>query len=81
MDGFDLFTALQGEPAPDGLERLVTLVQHRRLRPHIEIETSWTSIGAVARQLRRRAFAGKAVLRIRDGIPCAPGLGARLPCV
>ncbi len=65
--GFDLFAAVRGEP--DGLERLVALVQHHRLRPHVEGETSWINIASVAQQLRDRAFVGKAVLHVRDDVP------------
>ena len=53
---------LEGWAVADGLERLVFLLRSRRIRTHIEVETSWTNVATVAQQLEDRAFAGKAVL-------------------
>jgi NADPH2:quinone reductase len=61
--GLYLFHELQRvEPAADGLALLSGLVAGRTLRPHIAVEAPWTDIGAIARQLLDRTFAGKAVL-------------------
>lgn len=64
--GFYLLPRLRRSPAGPGLERLVRLVGAGLLRPRIGLEASWREIDAVAEQLRRRAFTGKAVLHI-DG--------------
>ena len=52
------------EPASEGLALLARLTDQGVLQPHIAIEAPWTEIGAIARQLLDRAFAGKAVLHI-----------------
>jgi NADPH2:quinone reductase len=63
--GLALFHELRRrEPACEGLALLAGLVANRILRPHIAIEASWAEIGAIARRLIDRAFAGKAVLHI-----------------
>jgi NADPH:quinone reductase-like Zn-dependent oxidoreductase len=63
--GLVLFPELKkGEPASEGLAILAGMIARGTLRPHIEIEASWTEIGAVARQLLDRSFMGKAVLHL-----------------
>jgi NADPH:quinone reductase len=63
--GLILFHELRRvEPAADGLALLAGLTAGRVLRPHIAVEAPWTEIGAVARQLLDRTFAGKAVLHL-----------------
>lgn len=63
--GFILFHEVLKYPAALGLERLVKLVETGLLKPHIDLETSWESVGEVAQQLTDRAFVGKAVLQVR----------------
>ena len=64
--GLVLFAELKKvEPASEGLAILAGLVARGTLQPRIEIEASWTEIGAVARQLLDRSFMGKAVLHLR----------------
>lgn len=64
--GLVLFPELRkGEPAADGLAILAGMIARGTLRPRIEIETDWTEIGTVARQLLDRSFMGKAVLHLR----------------
>jgi NADPH2:quinone reductase len=64
--GLVLFAELKKvEPASEGLAILAGLIARGTLRPRIEIEASWTEIGAVARQLLDRSFMGKAVLHLR----------------
>jgi NADPH:quinone reductase len=43
---------------------LASLVARPVLRPHVAVEAPWYEIGAIARQLLDRAFAGKAVLHL-----------------
>jgi NADPH:quinone reductase len=63
--GLILFHELRRvEPASDGLALLAGLVARRVLRPRIAVEAPWYEIGAIARQLLDRAFAGKAVLHL-----------------
>jgi NADPH:quinone reductase-like Zn-dependent oxidoreductase len=63
--GLTLFHELrQVEPAGQGLSVLAREVQLGRLRPHIAIEAPWTEVGAIARRLLAREFAGKAVLHV-----------------
>jgi NADPH:quinone reductase-like Zn-dependent oxidoreductase len=63
--GLILFHELrQREPAGEGLAILAREVAMGRLRPHIEIEASWTDIAGIARRLLAREFAGKAVLHV-----------------
>jgi NADPH:quinone reductase-like Zn-dependent oxidoreductase len=63
--GLILFHELrQGEPAGEGLGILAREVASGRLRPHIEIEASWTDIAGIARRLLAREFVGKAVLHV-----------------
>jgi len=62
--GFILFHEVRGKPASDGLGRLGRLVADGRLEPRISVEESWTEVGAVARRLLERGYAGKAVLRV-----------------
>ncbi|MFQ4146411.1 zinc-binding dehydrogenase [Chlorogloeopsis sp. ULAP02] len=64
--GLILFHELQRESAAVGLKRLVNLVATNRLRPHIDLEASWTEIADVAQKLLDRSFPGKAVLHIGD---------------
>jgi NADPH2:quinone reductase len=63
--GLVLFPELKKvEPASEGLALLAGMIARGTLRPQIEIEASWTEIGAVARQLLDRSFMGKAVLHL-----------------
>ena len=62
--GFILFYEVIARPASGGLARLVKLVEEGSLRPHIEVEASWTDVGQVAAQLIDRRYTGKAVLRV-----------------
>ena len=63
--GLVLFPELRkGEPASEGLAILANMIARGTLKPRIEIEASWTDIGAVARQLLDRSFMGKAVLHL-----------------
>lgn len=63
--GLMLFPELRKvEPASEGLAILVGLIAQGTLKPRIEIESGWTDIGAVARQLLDRGFVGKAVLHV-----------------
>jgi NADPH:quinone reductase len=63
--GLALFHELRRvEPAAEGLALLAGLVARGVLRPHIAIEAPWAEIGAVARKLLDRTFAGKAVLHV-----------------
>jgi NADPH2:quinone reductase len=63
--GLMLFHELRRvEPASEGLALLAGLIAQRVLRPHMAIEAPWTDIGAIARRLIDRSFAGKAVLHV-----------------
>ena len=63
--GLVLFDELHGAgTAAAGLRRLVHLLAAGRLVPEISVQQSWRSVGAVARALIERSFAGKAVLTI-----------------
>lgn len=63
--GLFLFDELRRtEPASVGLALLARLVAEGTLKPLVEVEASWTEIGAVAQQLMERAFSGKAVLHL-----------------
>jgi NADPH:quinone reductase len=63
--GLTLFYELRRvEPASVGLALLAGLIARGTLHPHIAIEAAWTEIGAVARRLLDRSFAGKAVLHV-----------------
>ncbi len=46
------------------LERLLALVREGRLHAPIELRRSWSELPAVLAELERRAFSGKAVLRV-----------------
>ncbi|MEH2318918.1 zinc-binding dehydrogenase [Nostoc sp.] len=59
-----LFHELQRESAAVGLKRLLQLIEAGQLRPHIDVEASWTEIGDLAQQLLDRRFPGKAVLHV-----------------
>jgi NADPH:quinone reductase len=64
--GLALFSELRKvEPASEGLAILAGMIARGTLKPRIEIESDWTEIGAVARQLLDRSFVGKAVLHIK----------------
>ncbi len=64
--GLRLFDELRFESAAVGLKRLLGLVEAGQLRPHIDLEASWTQIADVAQQLLDRRFPGKAVLHISN---------------
>ena len=62
--GLILFHELKRESASVGLTRLLRLVETCLLRPHIDLEASWTEVADVAQKLLDRSFPGKAVLHI-----------------
>lgn len=62
--GFILFHEVMHQPAAVGLQRLVKLVEQGKLKPHIDLETSWQQVGEVAQQLQDRTYVGKAVLHL-----------------
>jgi NADPH:quinone reductase len=63
--GLTLFHELMSvERAGIGLALLADLIVAGKLKPRIAIEAPWSEIGAVARRLLDRDFAGKAVLHI-----------------
>lgn len=62
--GLILFHELKRESAAVGLKRLANLVAAGQLRPHIEVEASWTQVAELAQQLLDRRYVGKAVLHI-----------------
>lgn len=62
--GFILFHELRRDPASNGLARLVKLLQAGSLKPHVERESAWTDIAAVASDLLERRVPGKAVLHV-----------------
>lgn len=62
--GFILFYEMDRNPPAADLARLVLMVADGTLKPQISVETSWTEIGAVARDLAERRITGKAVLRV-----------------
>jgi NADPH:quinone reductase-like Zn-dependent oxidoreductase len=64
--GFILFDELKIEPASLGLARLSSLIARGKLIPRISVESPWTRIADVARQLLERSYPGKAVLHITD---------------
>ncbi len=62
-----VFDELAGtEPASEGLALLARLVDKKVLKPIVAVEAPWTDIPVIARQLVDRAFAGKAVLHVKD---------------
>src|SRR5437879_13403644 len=63
--GLTLFHELMSdERAGIGLGLLAELIAAGKLKPQIAVEASWNEIGAIARRLIDREFAGKAVLHI-----------------
>ncbi|NMG08409.1 zinc-binding dehydrogenase [Brasilonema sp. UFV-L1] len=64
--GLILFHELKRESASVGLQRLLRLVEAGQLRPHIDLEASWTEVADVAQKLLDRRFPGKAVLHINN---------------
>ena len=63
--GLTLFHELRRvEPASDGLAILAGLIAEGRLKPLVAVEAPWSEVGAVARRLIDREFAGKAVLHL-----------------
>ena len=64
LSGFFVFDEIKGEPASQGLERVVALTADGRLRPRIEIEAPWNQVAEIARRLMDREFSGKAVLLV-----------------
>jgi NADPH:quinone reductase len=63
--GLTLFHELMSvERAGIGLALLAELIAAKKLQPQIGVEESWDEIGAIARRLIDRDFAGKAVLHI-----------------
>ncbi len=64
--GLILFHELKRESASVGLTRLLRLVETGQLRPHIDLEASWTEVADVAQKLLDRSFPGKAVLHVAN---------------
>ena len=62
--GLILFHEVRRHPANLALARLAGLVADGQLSPQIAVETKWTEIATVARDLLDRRFAGKAVLHL-----------------
>jgi len=62
--GFILFEELKTEPAGRGLALLSQLVAAGRLKTRISVESDWSEVAAVAKQLTDRAYPGKAVLHL-----------------
>ena len=62
--GFILFHELESDPAANGLARLARMVSSGHLRPHIDVEASWTEVARVAQALMDRRYPGKAVLHL-----------------
>jgi NADPH:quinone reductase len=62
--GLILFHELQRESASVGLRRLLSLVEAEKLRPHIDVEASWTQVADIAQRLLSRRYPGKAVLYV-----------------
>ena len=60
--GFILFHEILGKPASDGLSRLARLVAEGRLETRVAVQEPWEEVGAVAKRLLDRGYAGKAVL-------------------
>ncbi len=60
--GLQMFYELQSEPASVGLATLGAMVAEGRLRVPIEVEGKLDDIAAVAAQLMKRSYPGKAVL-------------------
>ncbi|MBY9078741.1 zinc-binding dehydrogenase [Paenibacillus sp. HN-1] len=61
---FFLGEELTRQSAADDLSLLARLVADGRLKPRIEVETPWTEIDTVSRNLLERKFSGKAVLHL-----------------
>lgn len=64
--GMAVFRELERESAAIGLSRLVQLVAHGHLQPHISLQGDWTEIGRVAERLLARQVPGKAVIHLSD---------------
>ena len=63
--GLTVFHELMSvERAGIGLRLLAELIEAKRLRPQIAVETRWDEIGRIAQRLIDRDFTGKAVLHI-----------------
>lgn len=62
--GFALRGVLRREPASEGLERLLALVEAHKVHPHVEVEGTWTDVAALAQLLLDRSFVGKVVLHL-----------------
>jgi len=64
--GLTLFHELMSvERASIGLTLLTNEIAMGRLKPQISVEADWSEVGAIAKRLIDRDFAGKAVLHIR----------------
>jgi len=61
---FSLPEDLSRRAGSEDLAWLAQKVAERQLQPPIEVETSWTDIGAIAQRLLQRQFTGKAVLHL-----------------
>ncbi|HYB89806.1 MAG TPA: zinc-binding dehydrogenase [Candidatus Binataceae bacterium] len=63
--GFYLMNETAWEPASRGLKRMAGMIADGTLKPHIDLESPWTEIAAVADRLyRQRGIIGKAVLTL-----------------
>ena len=63
--GLTLFHELMSVERPGiGLRLLAELIEAKKLRPQIAVETRWDEIGTIAQRLIDRDFTGKAVLHI-----------------
>jgi len=62
LTGLLVLSELRSQPASDGLQRLVALIEDGRLKPHIEVEAPWEQVSEISQELIERKFAGKAVL-------------------
>lgn len=65
LQGFLIFNDLTRKPGAEDLAQLATMIDEGRLKPRIEVETPWTEVGIIARQLLERRFTGKAVLHVK----------------
>ncbi len=65
LHGIMMFDEIRrSESASDSLAILLRLLEVGRLKPQIEIETSWRQAQQIAEQLMARAYTGKAVLHV-----------------
>lgn len=65
LTGLLVLGELRNEPASPGLNRLVSLLEDGRLKPHVTLEAPWEQVNQVCQDLIERKFPGKAVLLIK----------------